>query len=103
MLPGPRFQVFGQTLSTAQRQHVITIGHIPPRPGAFEPRMANELMSRLNPPTAQGIPRAALGAIINPVAIVLQVSNEGVDRSFCSRGGRPQPLQAPEPPVHLTR
>src|SRR4051812_7187675 len=64
--------------------------------------MANELVGRLNPATAQRIPCVALRAIIDTMPIVLQVAAESIDRRRC-RSSWPHPLQAPDYPVPLTR
>ncbi len=51
-------------LGTAQGQRMIAVGHIPPRPQAIEPGMADEFIGGLNPATAQRIAPFALGAIV---------------------------------------
>src|SRR5262245_45609712 len=50
-------------LGTAQGQHLITVGFIPPGPRALEPHMTNELIRRFDAPTAQWIASATKLAI----------------------------------------
>src|SRR2546427_1921484 len=80
-------------LGTTQRQHMIAIGHIPPGTGPFEAHLANELVGRLNPSTAQRIPRTALRAIIDAGLIVFQVPDQLIDRRRGLHRGRPRALQ----------
>ena len=75
----------------AQRQHVIAIGQIPPGARAFEAHMADKLIGRLNPSTAQGIASFALGAVVDTVPVVLQVTAEVFDLGGNRVGRRAQP------------
>src|SRR6267143_3913934 len=90
-------------LGTTQRQHMIAIGHIPPGTGPFEAHLANELVGRLNPPTAQRIPRTALRAIIDAGLIVFQVPDQLIDRRRGLPRGRPRALQPPNDAGDLAR
>ena len=61
---------------TAQSEHLIGPLHIPPGAGALEPNMTNELVSRLDPPAADGIASLAGKAIVHPSLIIGEVPNQ---------------------------
>src|SRR5713101_3631635 len=66
-------------LSAAQRQHMIAVGHIPPRSRAFEAHVTDEFIGGLNAATAQRIAGSAPGTIVDAAVVILQVAAEGVD------------------------
>src|SRR5213593_3516863 len=60
--------------------------------------MADELMGGLNAATAQRIPGFALGAIVDAMRVLAQVTNQLVDRR---RSGWAHAVEPPDYPLHL--
>jgi len=55
---------------------MIVIAHVPPGSRVLEANMGNELVSRFDSPTAQGIPASTQALIRRAVAVLVQIVNE---------------------------
>src|SRR3989442_3323710 len=80
---------------------MIAVSHIPPSPGAFESRVADKFVGRLDAPTAQRIPPFTLGAVVNALAVLTQVADELRNGGSGRIGDRAQALQASDHSLHL--
>ena len=70
--PGEDAIVFG----AVQGQHLVGVGHIPPRAGSLEVDMVDELVGRFNPAAPHGVPAPASKPIVDSRLMPVKIRDE---------------------------